>query len=188
MATVPDLARYSRVAMWLHWIIALLVILNLLLGFYHEDFDKPVRSAMMTVHKATGLTILVLTLIRLAWRLGHRPPPFDPVMKAWEVGLARALHWLFYALLIVMPLTGWLVVSTSGRVTSWFGLFDVAPLPVTRSEDAHELMEEVHKYLGYGMLALLALHVGGALKHHLAGHRHLIGRMAPWARRRDSRP
>jgi cytochrome b561 len=190
MATLasPDLARYSRVAIWLHWIIALLIVVNLLLGFYHEDFDKPVRAAMMNVHKATGLTILVLTLARIAWRLGHRPPPFDPVMKRWEVGLARAVHWLFYALLIALPLSGWLVVSTSGRVTSWFGLFDVAPLPVSRSEDLHELMEEVHEYLAYSMLALLALHVGGAIKHHFEGHRHLIGRMAPWARPRNPVP
>ena len=189
MATAaPDLARYSRVAVWLHWIIAALIVLNLLLGFFHEDFEKPVRTAMMNVHKATGLTILALTLARLAWRLGHRPPPFDPVMKAWEVGLARAVHWLFYALLVVLPLSGWILVSTSGRVTSWFGLFEVAPLPVSRAKDVHELFEEVHELLGYVALALLALHVGGALKHHFEGHRHLIGRMAPWARAREPAP
>jgi cytochrome b561 len=186
MATAaPDLARYSSVAVLLHWIIAALIVLNLLLGFFHEDFEKPVRSAMMNVHKATGLTILVLTLARVAWRFGHRPPPFDPVLKRWEVGLARAVHWLFYALLIVLPLSGWILVSTSGRVTSWFGLFDVGPLPVSRAKDVHELFEEAHKLLAYGILTLLALHVGGALKHHLDGHRHLVGRMAPWARRSD---
>ena len=81
-----DYPRSSRVAVWLHWIIAALIGLNLLLGFFHEDFDKPVRAAMMNVHKATGLTILVLTLARIAWRLGHRPPAFDRVMKAWEAG------------------------------------------------------------------------------------------------------
>jgi cytochrome b561 len=189
MATAsPDLARYSRVAVALHWIIAALIVLNLLLGFFHEDFDKPVRTAMMNVHKATGLTILALTLARLAWRLGHRPPAFDPVMKSWEVGLARTVHWLFYGLLLILPLSGWILVSTSGRVTSWFGLFDVGPLPVSRAKDVHELFQEAHELLAYGMLTLLALHLGGALKHHFEGHRHLIGRMAPWARARDSRP
>jgi cytochrome b561 len=90
MATLaPDLARYSRVAVWLHWLIAALIALNLLLGFFHDDFERPVRSPMMNVHKATGFTILLLTLARIAWRLGHRPPAFDPVLKAWEVGLAR---------------------------------------------------------------------------------------------------
>ena len=184
----PDPARYSRVAIWLHWIIAALVFLNLAIGFFHEDFDKPVRSAMMNVHKATGLTILALTLARLGWRLGHRPPAFDAVMKRWEVGLARLIHGLFYLLLIVMPFSGWLVVSSSGRATSWFGLFEVAPLPVSRAEDVHEFFEEVHELLAYAALVLIALHVAGALKHHLEGHRHLIGRMAPWAWRGDPLP
>jgi cytochrome b561 len=188
MATAPDLVRYSRVAAWLHWIIAALIVLNLLLGFFHEDFDKPVRAAMMNVHKATGLTILALTLARLGWRLAHRPPPFDPVMKGWEAGLARTVHWLFYLLLVALPLSGWILVSTNGRATGWFGLFQVAPLPVSRAEDVHDLFEEVHELLGYGVLVLLALHLAGALKHHLEGHRHLVGRMALWARPGDPAP
>jgi cytochrome b561 len=189
MATLaPNFARYSRVAVWLHWIIAALILLNLVLGFFAEDFEKPVRAAMMNVHKATGLTILVLTLARLAWRLGHRPPAFDAVMKAWEVGLARVIHGLFYLLLLVLPLSGWMIVSTNGRATSWFGVFDVAPLPVSRSKDVHELFEEVHELLGYVALALIVLHVAGALKHHFDGHRHLMGRMAPWMRGGDRRP
>ena len=184
----PDPARYSRVAIWLHWIIAALIFLNLLLGFFHEDFEKPVRSAMMNVHKATGLTILLLTLARLGWRLGHRPPAFDPVMRPWEVSLARLIHGLFYLLLVALPLTGWLLVSTNGRATSWFGLFDVAPLPVARGDDLHDMFEDLHEYLGYTALVLIGLHVAGALKHHLDGHRHLIGRMAPWARGRYPAP
>jgi cytochrome b561 len=188
MATLaPDLSRYSRVAIWLHWIIAALIALNLILGFFHEDFGRPVRTTMMNVHKSTGFAILILTLARLGWRLGHRPPAFDPVMKAWEVGLARLIHGLFYLLLILLPLSGWILVSTSNRVTSFFGLFDIAPLPVSREEDVHELFEEVHEYLAYAALALIALHVAGALKHHLGGHRHLIGRMAPWAWRGEPR-
>lgn len=176
----PDLARYSRVAIWLHWIIAALIALNLLLGFFHEDFEKPVRAAIMSVHKATGFAILALTLARLGWRLGHRPPPFDPVLKTWEAGLARLTHGLFYLLLLVLPLSGWILVSTSDRVTSFFGLFNIAPLPVSRADDVHELFEEIHELLAYSALALIALHVAGALKHHFDGHRHLIGRMAPW--------
>jgi cytochrome b561 len=190
MATLaPDLARYSRTAIWLHWIIAALIALNLALGFFAGEFEKPVRAAMMNVHKGTGFAILALTLARIAWRLGHRPPPFDPALKAWEVSLARLIHALFYLFLIVMPVTGWLVVSTGGRpVTTVFGLFDIGPLPVARGEDAHELWEEVHEILAYAALVLIALHVAGALKHHFDGHRHLIGRMAPWAWRGEPRP
>lgn len=188
MATLaaPDLARYSRVAVWLHWIIALLIVMNLLLGFFYEEFDKPVRSTLMAVHKASGLTILALTLVRLGWRLGHRPPPFDEVMKEWEKRVARLVHWLFYLLLLSLPLSGWLMVSDSGRPVGWFGLFDIPALPVPRSKEVDEFFGEAHELLAYGILGLLALHVGGALKHHFfEGHRHLIGRMAPWARVRD---
>src|SRR5688500_14145507 len=81
--------RYSRVAIWLHWIIAGLIIANLLLGFSHEEFGKAAERQIMWFHKSIGLTVLALTLGRLAWRLGHRPPAFDPVMKQWEMRLAR---------------------------------------------------------------------------------------------------
>jgi cytochrome b561 len=192
MATLasPDLARYSRVAVWLHWIIAALIVVNLLLGFFHEDFERPVRSVMMGWHKSIGFTVIGLTLVRILWRLTHRPPAFDPAMRGWEVGLARLVHGLFYLLLLAIPLTGWLIVSTGAKVnpTSVYWLFDIGSLPVTPGKPIHEFAEKAHELLGYAMLTLLALHVGGALKHHLQGHRHLIGRMAPWARASDRRP
>lgn len=189
MATLaaPDLARYSRVAVWLHWIIAVLIVVNLLLGFYREEFDRPVRAVVMGWHKSIGFTVIALTLARILWRFTHRPPPFDPAMKKWEVGLARLVHGLFYLLLLAIPLSGWLIVSTGERVnpTNFYWLFNIGPLPVTPGEDLHELAEKAHEMLGYAMLVLLALHVLGALKHHLEGHRHLIRRMAPWPGRID---
>lgn len=182
-----DGARYSRGAVWLHWIIAGLIVVNLLLGFLHEDFAKPTRGVMMGWHKSIGFTVLGLTLVRIAWRLSHRPPPFDPVLKRWEAGLARLVHGLFYALLLAIPLSGWLIVSTGMKVapTRFFWLFDIGALPVTPGEALHDFAEEAHELLGYAMLLLLVLHVGGAVKHHLDGHRHLIGRMAPWLYRRS---
>ena len=175
-----DIQRYSRTAIWLHWIIAGLIIVNLLLGLYHEDFAKPVRATMMFWHKSIGITVLLLTLARLAWRLTHRPPPFDPVMKRWETGLATLIHWLFYAFLVAIPLSGWIMSSTNGKPISFYGLFNV-PLAPLRGHDAHETFEELHEILGKAMIGLILLHVAGALKHHFEGHRHLIGRMAPWA-------
>lgn len=172
--------RYSRVAMWFHWVIAALVIVNLLLGLYHEDFSREARSWMMFFHKATGLTILALSLLRLAWRIGHRPPPLDAVLRPWEALLARTTHWLFYVLMIAMPLTGWSLSSSSNRPVDYYGMFEIAPLPVPRSDDMHDALEEAHELLGKLMIALILLHVAGALKHHLGGHRHMIGRMGPW--------
>jgi cytochrome b561 len=192
MATLasPDLARYSRVAIWLHWILAALIVVNLLLGFFHEDFARPVRSTVMGWHKSLGLTVIALTLVRILWRLTHRPPPFDPAMKAWEVSVARLVHGLFYLLLLAIPLSGWLIVSSGERVnpTNFFWLVKIGPLPVAPGHDLHDFAEEAHELLAWAMIVLLLLHVGGAAKHHLAGHRHLIGRMMPGAGRGDRRP
>jgi len=180
--TGEETARYTGVAIALHWIIAALLIANIALGFGHESFGKAATPWLMFFHKAIGMTVLGLTLARLAWRLGHRPPAHDAVLKAWERGLASFIHWLFYAMLVAIPLTGWLLSSTGGRVTSFWGLFDIAPLPVPKS--SRDLYEGAHELLGKLMIGLVLLHVAGALKHHLEGHRHLIGRMAPWAYRR----
>jgi cytochrome b561 len=176
--------RYSRVAMWFHWIIAALIIANLFVGGLHDDFGDANARAIMFWHKSLGMTVLGLSIARLFWRIGHRPPAFDPVMAGWEVALARFVHAAFYLLMIGLPLSGWLVVSTAGRPTDFFGLFSIPPLPVPHEEDLHELSEEIHELIAYAMIALVALHVAGALKHHLQGHRHLIGRMGPWFYRR----
>jgi cytochrome b561 len=177
-----DGARYSRGAVWLHWTIAALIVANLLLGFFHEDFSRPVRGTMMGLHKSIGFAVIALTLVRIAWRFRYRPPPLDAALKRWEAGLARLVHGLFYLLLLAIPLSGWLMVSTGRKVnpSRFFGLFDIGPMPVTPGPEVHEFAESAHALLGYAMLVLLLLHVGGALKHHLDGHRHLIGRMAPW--------
>ena len=184
MATAAELSdsaleRYSRGAILFHWTIAALIAINLFLGFFHDSFGKAATGWIMFFHKSTGLTVLGLSLARLGWRLVHRPPPFDPVLRPWEAALARTTHWLFYALMIAIPLSGWLLVSTNDRDTSFFGLFNVGPLPVARGDEPHELAEEAHALLGYAMLALIALHVAAAVRHHLQGHRHLIRRMVP---------
>ena len=173
-------ARYTRTAIILHWVIAALLIANIGLGLLHDSFGKVATPWMMFFHKAIGLSVLALTIARLAWRLTHRPPAFDPVLKSWERGLAHFIHWLFYAMLIAIPLTGWLLSSTGGRETNFFGLLQVPPLPISRSDAAHDLFEDLHEWLGKGMIGLILLHVAGALKHHFEGRRHLMGRMAPW--------
>ena len=175
--TGVDRLRYTRVAIALHWTIAALVIVNLLLGLLHEDFERPVRASMMFFHKSIGMTVLGLTIVRLLWRLGHRPPPMDPAIKRWEKALAHIVHFTFYLLLIGIPMTGWLLSSTGGRDISFFGVVDIPPLPV-RGEDAHDIFEERHELLATIMIGLILLHIAGALKHQLQGHR-VIGRMAP---------
>ena len=183
MMTARDRSdRYSSVAIWFHWTIAVLVILNLAVGILHESV--PALRAWMGAHKAIGITVLVLTAGRVAWRLAHRPPPLPAETKAWEKGLAHATHWTLYLLLIAMPLTGWMMVSggTSPKPLSWFGLFPIPLLPVSKA--AGGFGHDAHGVLGWLMLALVVLHVGAALRHHLLLRDSVLLRMAPILGRR----
>ena len=176
--TGEEAARYTRVAVALHWVIAALLIGNIALGLTYDSFGKAATPWTMFFHKSIGLSVLALSLARLVWRLTHRPPAHDEALKAWERRLASGLHWLFYFMMIAIPLTGWLLSSSSNRPTSFFGLVTIPPLPVSRSDGAHDLWEDLYEILGKAMIGLILLHVAGALKHHFGGHRHLLRRMS----------
>jgi cytochrome b561 len=177
MARLPRSDRYSGVAIVFHWVIALLVILNLAIGLL-----APLRG-WMPGHKSIGITVLALTLARVAWRLVHRPPPLPARTPAWEKGVAHATHWTLYALLLAMPLTGWAMVSgsTKRRPLDWFGAFDIPYLPV--STNVGGLGHDAHGVLGWLMLALVVLHVAAALRHHLILRDTVLARMLPVLRR-----
>jgi len=181
MRSRTDTARYSSVAIAFHWTIALLVIVNLVIGIGHEAI--PALRAWMGAHKAIGITVLALTLARVAWRLTHRPPPLPLGTPAWERVAAHATHWSLYALMLAMPLTGWALVSgpEATRPLSWFGLFDVPLLPVAGA--TADAADKVHGLLGWLMLALVVLHVAAALRHHLILRDHVLARMVPGLRR-----
>lgn len=175
--TMPRSERYSTVAIWFHWTIAVLVIANLAIGLLHESLLEGVRWAI-PLHKSFGITVLVLTLGRVAWRLGHRPPPLPAAVAGWEKGAAHGVHWFLYALMLFMPLTGWML-SSGGRKypITWFGLVDVPYLPVSKATGAWAA--NAHGIFGWVMLALVALHVAAALRHHLVLRDRVLARMAP---------
>lgn len=177
MTRLPMDRSYSTVAIAFHWVIALLVIVNIAVGFLHDPV--PALGAWMPGHKAIGITVLVLTLARIAWRLTHRPPPLPADTKAWERGVAHVTHWTLYGLLLAMPLTGWLMVSGTDkrRPLTWFGAFDIPYLPVSKA--AGGLGHDAHGLLGWLMLALVVLHIGAALRHHLILRNSVLLRMAP---------
>lgn len=107
------MARYTAVARALHWIIAILILGNLVFGFAHDALPKD--WAVMPVHKSIGLTALALTLVRIIWRLTHPAPPLPAAMPAWEKGAAHATHVVFYALMLILPLSGWIMSSAGTR-------------------------------------------------------------------------
>ncbi|MEQ1810924.1 MAG: YceI family protein [Terricaulis sp.] len=194
--------RYTAVAIVLHWAIAVAILFMIPMGLWmHESAEHGDVSAQLfrayQLHKSIGLTVLALSLVRLAWRLMNPPPPLPEHMPGWERLIAKATHWAFYALMIGLPLTGWLYVSAGWSIhdeaplpvaTHWFGLFEVPSLfglnqaGLDVREDAAEAALRAHAYLGYGALGLAALHVLAALKHHLFDKDEVLAHMVPGLR------
>ena len=191
--------RYTAVAIVLHWAIAISVLFMLPLGFVmhlraeHGDASQALFDAYQ-LHKSIGLTVLALTLVRLAWRLMNPPPPLPDHMPAWERFAARATHWGFYVLTIALPLSGWLYVSAGWSIhddaplpvpTHYFGLFEVpALLGLTQASadvraSAAEAAFTAHWLLAYAAIALAALHVAAALKHHFFDRDETLAHMVP---------
>jgi len=170
--------RYSLGAIILHWTIALLIVGNVIGALVAGEPPKAEAQAIMNLHKATGLLVLALSVARIAWRLTHRPPPYPPEMKGWEVKLAKGVHALLYVLMIAIPLTGWLFVSaaTGGKPIDFYGLFGWPGVPLAQSRDTAGLVKELHEIFAFALIGLWALHVAGALKHMFA---HRFFRMWP---------
>lgn len=177
-------ARYSRGAIVFHWAIAALIVLNFAAAWISEDLPKAESQQVMANHKAIGLLILTLTVLRIVWRLTHRPPPASEALKAWEVALSKVVHGLFYVLMIAIPFAGWAMTSafSGGMPVSFFGLFDIPGLPFQADKALAGVFHEVHELGATLMLALLALHLAGVAKHVLIDRDSTLQRMLPWGR------
>jgi cytochrome b561 len=169
--------RYDGGSIALHWAIAALVLFNLGLGLSHELLPRAWQ--VMPIHKAVGITVLALSVARLAWRLTHQAPHLPDAMPDVQKALAKAVHWTFYLLLILLPLSGWTFSSDPARPRpfAWFGLFPVPTLPATH-EVAH-LARQAHAPMGYLVAALVLLHVAAALRHHFVRRDRVLARMLP---------
>ena len=176
MSSSPS--RYSTGAIFFHWGIAALVIANYILIKATDFVDKDARGALMAPHKAIGITVLTLTVLRILWRVTH-PRPGMTALKPWEAGLAKTVHALFYILLITVPLSGWMMASGNPAGVSWFGLFNIPGLPVPDTRAAGGVFHEVHEIAGKMMFVLILLHVAGALKHHFYDRIPVLRKMWP---------
>jgi cytochrome b561 len=167
--------RYTKTAIALHWLIALGVIANVTLAWVWPHLaDESVRPAIDT-HKSIGITVLGLALLRLLWRLTHKPPALPTGYARWEVTASHITHWLLYLLIFAMPLTGWIMDSAwkdAGTHPMFlFGLFEwprlgfVMHLDPALREHMHSLFGDLHEWFSYLLYALFAAHLGGALKH-----------------------
>ena len=181
--------RYTRTAMVLHWLIALLIICNVVLGLTAESFPDSWIRPIVDTHKSIGITVLGLVLLRILWRVSHRPPPLPKAFPKWEHMAAHIAHFVLYLLMIGLPLSGWLHDSAwKAAATHPMHLFGVIPWPrmgyvmnldPALKESLHDRFGALHTWLGYALYALLAMHVGGALKHQWIDKKSVISRMVP---------
>lgn len=146
----------------------------------------PQRFKAVPWHKAIGVTILALVLVRLFWRWTHPAPPLPASLPTWERYAAHASHWVLYALMIAVPLTGFLMSSALGFSTVVFGLR--LPDLLERNRELGDSLKTVHFFLNKTLLALIALHFAAALKHHFIDRDGILLRMLPWRPKNGGKP
>lgn len=179
--------RYGWVALLLHWTIAALILVLLMMGplMVRLTPGSSLQFEAYQLHKSIGVTVLVLSLVRLGWRLLNPVPPLPSTLKPWEAALARLTHWGFYGLMIGMPVTGWMMVSASpwNIPTVIWGVLPLPHLPILAEladkAQAEAVLKWVHLIGAVAMTGLLLLHVAGALKHHFVLKDDVLIRMLP---------
>jgi len=172
--------HYTRPAIALHWLVALLIIANFLLGLTMVDIPglTPTKLKYFSWHKWLGITILGLACLRLVWRLTHTPPAYPATMPGWQKQLAHLMHALLYLLIFAIPLSGYFYSLAAGVPVVYLG---IVPLPVLIAPDQalKALLKPVHYWLNMIMLAMLCLHILAALKHQFIDKDRTLQRMLP---------
>lgn len=170
---------YTHTAKSLHWLMAILIFGLLALGFYMHDLPlSPQKLQLYSWHKWAGVTAFLLVLFRLAWRATHRPPPLPANMARTMRFAAHAGHFVLYALMLAIPLSGWLMSSAKGFQTVWFGLLPIPDL-LAKDKALGDLLQNVHATLAVLFVLILVGHVAAALKHHFIDRDDILTRMLP---------
>ncbi len=183
---IPAAHRYGGVAIAFHWVLAIAILAAFLVGMRLEDMPfSPAKLKLMNWHKWAGVTILALSVLRLVWRLTHRPPALPQAiaqaMPGWQMKAFHGTHHLMYLLFFAVPLLGWAYSSAKGFPIVWFG---VLPLPdfVAPNPELAELLKPAHALAAWSLIGLVGLHVAAALKHQFIDKDGLLERMRPGGR------
>lgn len=172
-----EIQTYSASIKFLHWLISPLVILMLLAGFFLEDLPEAYQGLGFMLHKSLGITILFLMVFRLFWVRIVGRPGLPATLSWWEVYLAKTVQALLYIVVIAMPLAGWIMSVAANRIPVYFGLFEL-PLPgIPENKSLSHFMKESHEVMAWILIALIFLHVAGALKHHFIDKNDVLKRM-----------
>lgn len=175
--------HYTKTAIFLHWLVGLGIIGTLAMGLYMEGLPlSPSKLQLYSWHKWAGMSLLVLAIVRLAWRLSHPAPDLPETMGPISRLAAHAGHWVLYVLMIAIPLSGWLMSSAQGFPVVWFG---VLPLPdlVAKNAELGAVLKDTHMLLNYTLIAVLIGHIGAALQHHFIKKDNVLIRMLPLIKR-----
>ena len=176
--------RYSGVAIGLHWLMLLALASAFAMGLYIQELPfSPNKLRLISYHKWAGVTIFMVLLFRVYWRLSHPPPALPAEMPRWQQHAAAATHLALYALMFLIPVTGWLMSSAKGFQTVWFG---VLPLPdlLEKNTETGDLLKQIHMLLNFVLVGTVFAHAGAALKHHFINHDDVLTRMLPFQRPR----
>ncbi|TMS59512.1 cytochrome b [Imbroritus primus] len=172
---------YTRTAIGLHWLIALLIIGGFAVGLYMTSLEglSLTKLKLYSWHKWIGVTVFLLALLRVIWRFVHGAPSVVPGMPAWQARAAHAAHLLLYVLIVAVPLTGFLMSQAAGIPVVYFGLWEL-PTVVASDEALKAGMQQAHVILNYLMAALVAVHALAAFKHHFIHRDGTLARMLPF--------
>ena len=176
--------QWGSISKSLHWLTLLLLVWMAWLGLTMGDLPNgPDKIATYALHKSIGITILMLVLLRIGWRWYAGAPDGVPGTPRWQERIASLTHLALYALLLAMPLSGWILNSASGFPLQWFGLVNL-PAIAGKDHDLHELAEDIHEWLFWAMVTLAVLHAAAAFYHHLFVRDATLARMLPARRQR----
>lgn len=180
MAANIGVQRYDRVAIALHWLVALGVFIMIGLGWYMVDIPKntPPRGFFYNLHKSIGVTVGLIVLIRVWWRWTHKPPSLPSGTANWVVNASRLSHGLLYALLVLMPVAGFTASNFTKYGVTYFGLFKIGPL-FAENKILYELFQGIHHAASEVLVIVICIHIAGALKHLLIDRDGVFFRMLP---------
>jgi len=184
---MPTTGRYTNVAIAFHWIVALLIIVNVGLAWSWDYVPDDAVRPLINNHKSIGITLLGLITLRLLWRMTHPAPPLQAGLRSWERGLAHSAHIALYLIMFALPLSGWIMDSAYKDAAThpnfWFGLFEwprlgfvMAMDPATK-KSVHDIFGATHEIAADILYFLLFLHIAGALKHQFIDKNRGLARM-----------
>lgn len=180
MADNISIQRYDKVAIALHWLVAIGVVVMVGLGWYMTDIPKgtPERAFFYNLHKSIGLTVGIIVLIRVGWRWTHQPPRLPAGTARWVVNASKLSHALLYALLVLMPVAGFTASNFTKYGVTYFGLFKIGPF-MAENKAMWELFQGIHHAASEVLVVVIAIHIAAAFKHLLIDKDGVFLRMLP---------